>query len=155
MQDSCSQCSKNTKSASKKKESSLTIKPKRWGKNEDVEMYRILLRLERETKISIEDLLAINPKSARLDQNPLLQLVAQELRWRRPLPKLLKRIQKICAPSNFSVRELHSFKRKIKEQHTNGDIDYDELMVEFPGKSLLQIKDAASDYLEQTGKTHK
>ena len=115
------------------------MKFSRWSKDDDKKLYKTLLNLVAQNKISNKFI--ENAQEIDLFANSKeIKIVANLMKWKNPLPDLLKRIQKILNSSTFSVRELMALKRIIRQRHLTGPIDYEFLMLEFPGKSRSTIE---------------
>lgn len=110
------------------------MKFSRWGKDDDKRLYKILLTLVSQNKISKEFI--ENAQDIDLFANSKeIKIIASLIKWKNPLLDLLKRIQKIMKSTKFSVRELMNFKQIVRQRYSTTPADYDYLMLEFPGKS--------------------
>lgn len=66
--------------------------------------------------------------------------LATIVNWRGPLEDLIIRIYTLHNNQEFSVREFQTFKRKTRQALKANMLDYVELQLEFPGKTLETIK---------------
>ena len=64
--------------------------------------------------------------------------------WKNPILNLQKRIQKLFAAKELSVRDRHKLRRLIIT-FKDKPIDYEYLMAEFPGKSKNILEKACID----------
>jgi hypothetical protein len=126
---------KNANHKKYKKGYSLNQPETRWSKDNDKDLFKVIRILEKEEVLSLEYLLSINPnfEAARSEQ---VKALVDCVGWTGPIRNLIKRIQTLCKPSLLSVRELRLLKKKIKKKYSQCDIDFEDLVNEFPGKTL-------------------
>ena len=69
-----------------------------------------------------------------------IKIVVNLMKWKKPLPEYLKRIQKILNSSKFSVRELMALKRIANQRYLTAPIDYEFLILESSRKNSSIIE---------------
>ena len=86
----------------------------------------------------MEEILSMTDPCEINDWGPLID-IKHKLGWKTCLKDLIARI-KSCISDKFSVRELKELKRMIKSM--GKEINYEEILFNFPGKSLELVKKA-------------
>ena len=111
----------------------------RWGKKEDIPLFKEIYRLEKEKILSLSDFSNKDPDLGDSIYDGLA-LLAKNLNWKLSLKKFYVRISKRIS-NEFSVREILQLKKMMKcTQYSN--IDYEEILYSFPGKPMETIKAA-------------
>ncbi|CAI2382713.1 unnamed protein product [Moneuplotes crassus] len=113
-----------------------TIK-KRWGLKQDKNLCKIIKDLSKEGKIDLQQILKLKPIYEAY-QSSDVELLADILEWKNPLRTLVTRIQKIYS-RGYSKREIKRLKKNLKNLQGQADIDYDELIYDFPGKTMEEF----------------
>ena len=82
--------------------------------------------------------------SQSLEEESDLEEVKMAISWKNPILNLQKRIQKLFAVKELSIRDKQKLRRLIKA-FEDKPIDYEYLMAEFPGKSKSILEKACID----------
>lgn len=103
-------------------------------------MFQQLRQLLTKCEVQIEDLFVA--KSNRLKGNALLVLkeIAEIINWRSSRSDLQKRIRKLASQTTFSVRDKKLLKKLVNKQRKVGEINFDDILYYFPGKSVETLK---------------
>lgn len=108
----------------------------RWGKQEDKKLFDTIYDFEIQGILYLSELLSL-PTEDETQYDSIIVELAEMANWRGYLHHLIKRIQTICNSNlDFSVREMKLFKKLMKIQIKRGNIDYYQVLREFPGKTL-------------------
>ena len=124
------------------------IKFKRWSRQDDKKLYKLLLRMNDIDGQTIDILRAVEEDDAE-DFKPLLTSIANMCKWKGWCEDLLKRIKKIMKPSDFSVREKKHLKKLIKKGLNGKKVDFDAILQEFPGKDSAVLISAINGLEEK------
>ena len=111
----------------------------RWGKKEDIPLFKEVYRLEKEGILSLSDFSNKDPNLGDSTYDGLA-LLAKNLNWKLSLKKFYVRISKRIS-NEFSVREILQLKKMMKSTKYS-NIDYEEILYSFPGKPMVTIKAA-------------
>mmetsp|Transcript_10667 Transcript_10667/g.9384 ORF Transcript_10667/g.9384 Transcript_10667/m.9384 type:complete len:93 (-) Transcript_10667:274-552(-) len=71
----------------------------------------------------------------------LISMVADKAKWKGKISMLVRRIKRILNNSKLSVREKQDLTRMYKKQVKIGKIDWESILYEFPGKTLIHVKE--------------
>ena len=93
--------------------------------------------MEKEGILTLEELIRIDP-DYEAEQNKEVINLGKSLNWKYSLRNLIVRVQKFVN-SNFSVRETKLLKKLVKESDMK-NIDYENILYNFPGKSIERIR---------------
>jgi hypothetical protein len=109
----------------------------RWSKECDVLMFKEINKLLPSTSITLEDL---KVKSGKLTSeiSRLLKKTKQAIHWKGTIYELRKRICKVLTCTKFTARDIRKAKKLIRLTK-KGKISEQELVDNFPGKSLAEI----------------
>ena len=110
------------------------MKFSRWGKEDDKRLYRDLLSLINQNKISKKFIENIDDVDVVADLKEI-KIISSLIKWKNPFIDMIKRIKKILKSKKMSAREVIALKRIVKNKYSSEPIDYNYLMEEFPGKS--------------------
>ena len=80
-----------------------------------------------------------------------IKLLSDAIKWKSVRKALVKRIQTVCK-GGFSVRDIKRLKKELKSLRPKGEIDYEALIYNYPGKPLNQFKDLCEEILERMDK---
>ena len=117
----------------------------RWSKLEDVNLFRTFSSLASDFGFKLS---AINlgqckiPKSMR----KFFKRVKELSEWRGTLVELKARIKKIKAAKKFTDRDLRVLRRLLKNE-LEGTVTMEQVLEQFPGKTLKQIVDYKRKYV--------
>jgi hypothetical protein len=67
--------------------------------------------------------------------------VAERVGWKGKLSMLVKRVNKILNNGQLSIREKQDLTRMFKKQAKKCKIDWESILYEFPGKTLIYVKE--------------
>ena len=88
--------------------------------------------------ITLEEILSMTDPQENKNFKPLMD-IKRKLGWKTCVKSLIERI-KSCISDEFSVRDLKKLKGLIKSKKK--EINYEEILFNFPGKSLELVKKA-------------
>ena len=112
-------------------------KKKRWGKKEDVQLFKVFRNFEEEGVISLREIMNSTSCSEAYNSKGIFKII-QALDCHQGPKFIWKRIKSKMSDS-FSVRETKILKRELKKYHYE-DISYPTVLEYFPGKSLYGLK---------------
>ena len=124
-----------------KKRGPRRMKFNRWNKRDDARMFKTINTLISKNKISnkfIEDPDELDVTNDAKDFKSL----ATAIKWKNSYADLKKRIQKVLASEDLTVRDYGLLKKIIYEKYLISHVDYDLIMQEFPGKSFEVLSKA-------------
>ena len=87
-----------------------------------------------------------------------LKIFEELIQWKSGPQVLLRRIRRIGRNKNFSVRETKLLRKLINAQRKKGYENFEEILDEFPGKTIEMLKEKYFEkfkYLESKRKYHK
>lgn len=90
--------------------------------------------------MNLEDVVALPLKKNKNNRRLILE-VANKAQWKGKLSMLVRRIRKILTNGDLSVREKQDLTRMYKRQIKLGQLDWEKLLYEFPGKNLIYIRE--------------
>jgi len=111
----------------------------RWGRKDDRNSYSVFRRMLQEQSLTIDYIYDINNEDKFQE---IIQKVADECGWRRDLDFLENRFRKLHSLPRFSVREMKLMRRLKKTQKKKANIDWEEFLYHFPGKTHQLLYDA-------------
>ncbi|CAI2374502.1 unnamed protein product [Moneuplotes crassus] len=132
----------------RKKEKVAKISNTRWGRSEDKFLFQTIREMEQLQIITLDELLHPHPNTNINDYEGIHELCSK-VNWRSSAAKLLARIKTLCNPE-FSFREMRKLKKIIKRIHNQEEIDYNDLIYEFPGKTIHILQDTIRSLLESS-----
>jgi hypothetical protein len=124
----------------------------RWGRSEDKSLFKLIRDMEEQGALSLKEILQVNSRSDVYKHEGLCSL-AHAFQWKSLIKNLLFRIKNLCG-REFSVRELKMLKKLLKKKYKYEKIDYNDLIYEFPGKSVNQLMEVTKRIIrEKNNKT--
>lgn len=111
----------------------------RWGRIEDRSAYEVFRNYLNETDLTVEEVFR-KPKSKRATL--FLESLGKQCGWKRELIYFEQRLKKLNDLKTFSVREMKLLRRTIRRQKKVGEIDWDQVLYNFPGKTMDMIQEA-------------
>ena len=124
-----------------KKRGPRRMKFKRWNKRDDARMFKIINILISKNKISskfIEDPDELDVTNDAKD----FKTLATAIKWKNSYSDLKKRIQKVLASEDLTVRDYGLLKKIVYEKYLTSNVNYDLIMQKFPGKSFEVLSKA-------------
>lgn len=113
-------------------------KEQRWRRNDDKELFKLIREFERKGILTLSEIMEMSTKDA--FSSKVLTLIARSFNWKGLNKQLLTRIQNLSS-RDFSARELKQLKSTLKKQYKYKNLDYDELIYNFPGKSMHRLQE--------------
>ncbi|CAI2382750.1 unnamed protein product [Moneuplotes crassus] len=104
---------------------------KRWGRNQDKVLFQTIRDMEQDQIITLDEILNLNSHSSNYEG---IEQLKERSGWKACHTKLLARIRSLCV-SEFSFREIKKLKKILRKDYNFGEIDYDKVIYEFPGKT--------------------
>lgn len=115
-------------------------KETRWNKDDDKRLFATYRALWRKEMLNLKDVIT-TPLKKNKQYNMVIESVGKQVGWTGKKAMLVKRIKKIFNNVNLSVREKQALTRMYKSQAKEGDVKWEEILYEFPGKTLIFIKE--------------
>ena len=118
---------------------SNTAKPKqvRWGRVDDKEAYKILNEYLASINMPLNEFF----EDSVLNHLAIINTISFQLKWQRNFDTLYARLLKVFNDSqNFSSRNLKELKKKIRNKVRITSSDYKNILYDFPGMTMDQIK---------------
>ena len=109
----------------------------RWSKEHDVCMFKEINKLLPSTSITLNSLKVKSGKMSS-EMTWLLKETKQAIAWKGTIYDLRKRIYKVLTSAKFTARDIRKAKKLIKLTK-KGKLSEQELLENFPGKTLAQI----------------
>ena len=112
----------------------------RWGRDEDVQVYKTLGELWAQEDIEVETFWGLK-SSLTDDHHWILEEIAKKYGWKRSTAKMLKRIKNLRKQQKMSVRQMRLFrklKRKAKREKVTFDLE--KIVHMFPGKLVSTLE---------------
>ena len=110
-------------------------KQARWGRDQDKILFSTIREMERRGEINYNEILEINP-SIWHARCPEIKELCCRVKWKRAKKDLVHRIQKLSSRTKMSVREEKLFKKIIKRDYKQSNIDSRSVLFHFPGKTV-------------------
>lgn len=120
---------------------------KRWNRNKDKSLFKVIRSLEKEGKLSLEELISLDA-SKDASSNPGVCILAKKFRWKSLKKFLLLRIQSL-SKRDFSVRETKALKKILKKEYQYKDLDYSKIIEEFPGKTVRRLEEVCDEIIRR------
>lgn len=118
--------------------SKITNRSRRWGKEQDRQMYQIFIKLASEG-VRIGDIQY--PDSLHTKQHYLLLLkVKREMQWVGTTRQILQRINLLKQDPKLSVRDQRYVRKLARAQLSANRIDINSVVKQFPFKNIDEIK---------------
>lgn len=118
----------------------------RWGRAEDKNLYRVLRELEANGTLTLEEILQTSTRHNIYNNKGIHELMRLS-EWKGHAKNIVRRIQRLSKPQSLSAREMKLFKRLYKKQKVDGTPNYEEMLYEFPGKTIDILQEAGELYL--------
>ena len=112
----------------------------RWRKEDDKRLFSIYRNLWRNAMLNINDVVSIPLKKNKVHKR-IIQQVGENVGWKGKTSMLSKRIKKILTNYSLSVREKQDLTRLYKKQVKQSELDWEKILYEFPGKTLIYIQE--------------
>lgn len=122
----------------------------RWGRDDDRRLFGAIRQLENEGVITYKELMNM-PLQIAFSSKEVIQL-AQSIGWKTLNRQLLTRIRKL-SKRDFSAREIKQLKSIIRHDDNHKDLNYENIIYHFPGKSLKRLKEVSKQIVR--GKENK
>ena len=90
--------------------------------------------------LNINDVVSIPLKKNKVHKR-IIQQVGENVGWKGKTSMLSKRIKKILTNYSLSVREKQDLTRLYKKQVKQSELDWEKILYEFPGKTLIYIQE--------------
>jgi len=103
--------------------------------------YRIMWR---QSMLNLKDVVTGSLRKNKAHKQ-LISMVADKAKWKGKISMLVRRIKRILNNSKLSVREKQDLTRMYKKQVKIGKIDWESILYEFPGKTLIHVKEIWKD----------
>ncbi|CAI2387863.1 unnamed protein product [Moneuplotes crassus] len=111
---------------------------RRWGRKQDKILFKTIREMEKQQIITLDELLNLDPTLTFKDDEAIQELCIRS-KWNAHPGKLLTRIQSL-SKHEFSFREIKELKKILRRKYNYKNIDYNEAIYEFPGKSMAALK---------------
>lgn len=115
-------------------------KDTRWCKDNDKPLYAAYRSMCRQKMFNLKDILT-TPLKKNKEYNKLIEEVGKHMGWTGKKSKLVGRLRKIFNNVDLSIREKQALTRMYKQQMKAGMVDWEQILYEFPGKTLIFIKE--------------
>lgn len=115
----------------------------RWGKQADKALFQTLRELEIDGSIVLSELIVLSDDE--LADISIIKELAEELGWKSVLSAFANRIKSLAQSDKFSVRDIKLLKKILFNEYRNKAIDYQRLIIEFPGKSIDQVQSLVAE----------
>lgn len=143
--------STNTTEEIRSEGSETSLKPKRWGKEEDKLMFSHLRRLSTYYGIDIADL-QLPESMANHSHYKMLLTLKREMGWVGTTRQILKRICILKQNPSLSVRDKRALRKMINQQVATHSPCLEALLYEFPCKNKTEITKIANRIFQRTMK---
>ncbi|CAI2359130.1 unnamed protein product [Moneuplotes crassus] len=110
----------------------------RWGRKQDEILFKTIREMEQQQIITLDELLNWD-HTLTLKDNEAIQELCIRSQWKAHPGKLLTRIQSL-SKHEFSFREIKKLKQILRRKYNYKNIDYNEVIYGFPGKSMAALK---------------
>jgi len=110
----------------------------RWKKEDDKKLFKEIRKLEAQGLLSLEEILQMDP-GRDIKYHSGVKLLSEAIEWKSVRKTLVKRIHNLCN-GGFSVRDIKRLKKDLKTMSKSGEIDYEVLIYNYPGKPLNKFK---------------
>lgn len=117
-----------------------TNKEIRWRKEDDKELFSSFRKMCRKAMFNLRDVVSAPLRKNKAYKQIILE-VAQQVGWKGKTSMVVRRIKKILNNSELSVREKQDLTRMYKQQVKEGQLDWEKILYEFPGKNLIFVKE--------------
>lgn len=125
--------------------SNIPTKPKRkrqekgrWGRKNDKDMFTKLLELLKPLGICQNTFYCASMEQKASKYKILMELLIEGISWKGTKEHLIKRIHTLASVQTFSVREMKTLRKLVRE--SENQIDYTTIQLSFPGKTLQTIR---------------
>ena len=112
----------------------------RWRKDDDKLLFATYRTLWRKAMLNIKEVVS-SPLKKNKQHKQIIQKVGETVGWKGKTSMLSKRIKKILMNHKLSVREKQDLTRLYKNQVKKWELDWEKILYEFPGKTLIFIKE--------------
>lgn len=119
----------------------------RWGRANDKPLFKAIRTLEKEGTLNLDELLKIDARYMPCFSRGILKLI-ELTEWKGHPRNLVKRIQTLSQPKDLSAREMKLLRKLLKGIDEDA-IDYEELLYNFPGKRIEQIKEVSEEIMSR------
>ncbi|CAI2359805.1 unnamed protein product [Moneuplotes crassus] len=120
---------------------------KRWGRNQDKVLFQTIRDMEQDQIIILDEILNLNSHSNNYEG---IEQLKERSGWKACHAKLLTRIKSLYS-SEFSFREIKKLKKILRNTYNFGEIDYEKLIYEFPGKTMTVLTEICIRLKESYG----
>ena len=90
--------------------------------------------------LNLKDVVSEPLKKNKVHKTLILN-VAKKAGWKGKISMLVRRLKKILNNNKLSVREKQDLTRMYKKQVKSGELDWESILHEFPGKTLIYVKE--------------
>mmetsp|Transcript_23930 Transcript_23930/g.23848 ORF Transcript_23930/g.23848 Transcript_23930/m.23848 type:complete len:93 (+) Transcript_23930:230-508(+) len=90
--------------------------------------------------MNLRDVISTPLRKNKIHKKLILE-VAKKAKWKGKISMLVRRLQKILNNNNLSVREKQDLTRMYKKQVKEGNINWESMLHEFPGKTLIYVQE--------------
>lgn len=117
-------------------------KQTRWNRENDRELFKYLNEYLEEAKLDLSEF----SSGYVPEYNDIIAKLSYQLGWQRSIMTLYDRIVKVAKDSqSFSTRNLKKFKKTISTYSEISDDDFKNILYEFPGMTIEQLKAKAGE----------
>jgi len=105
-----------------------------------IDLFIALNKFCKDSDLEISDFLQTKG-TLKGDLYEALKNFEEQIQWRSGPKVLLRRLRRIGSRKTFSVRETKLLRKLINAQKKQGYVDFDEILEEFPGKTVEILKE--------------
>jgi len=116
----------------------------RWRKEDDKNLFSTYRAIWRHSMMNLRDVISTPLRKNKIHKKLILE-VAKKAKWKGKISMLVRRLQKILNNNNLSVREKQDLTRMYKKQVKEGNINWESMLHEFPGKTLIYVQEFWKD----------
>lgn len=116
---------------------------KRWGRDDDKRLFGVIRSLEKQGLLSLQEILEMDANTQACS-NKGVSALAKKFKWKSLKKYLVFRIQSLWG-KEFSVRETKLLKRIIKKNYNYENLDYENILYNFPGKTLERVMEVSEE----------
>ena len=118
-------------------------KDARWGRQMDIFLFETIREMQKAGQLDLQRVLNMEISFQGTDF-PEVNALVEKFEWKGLRKHLVKRIQHLCK-REMSVREIKLFKKLVKRDYKNHQVNFEKLLYHFPGKTQKMLEDIYSE----------
>ncbi|CAI2384644.1 unnamed protein product [Moneuplotes crassus] len=116
----------------------------RCRKEDDKNLFSTYRAICRHSMVNLRDVISTPLRKNKVHKKLILE-VTKKVKRKGKISMLVCRLQKIFNSNNLSVREKQDLTRMYKKQVKEGSINWESMLHEFPGKTLIYVQEFCKD----------